>query len=229
MTKLDQPSDPAESVETEVDSTETTEAPRRRFRISGRTVYITGTVAILAYLILGPVSMLFFSSFKRTEGTLPFESASPWSLENYQDVFLSPSTYEVLANTAIYAAGALLLSFFIAITLAWLVERTDMPGRTTVYILVIAALGIPAVIAGISWGLLGNPRIGVVNVFIRGLFGMEGEGPFNVFSLFGMIVVQAITMVPVTFLLIAGAFRAMDASLEEAGVVSGGSFAQTTP
>jgi iron(III) transport system permease protein len=84
------------------------------------------------------------------------------------------------------------------------------------------------VIAGISWGLLGNPRIGVVNVFIRGLFGMEGEGPFNVFSLFGMIVVQAITMVPVTFLLIAGAFRAMDASLEEAGVVSGGSFAQTT-
>ena len=226
MTKLDQSQDGSDSGVTDV---ETTEGRKRRPRITGKGVYIFATVSVLIYLILGPVSMLFFSSFKRTEGTLPFEPTSEWSLENYQDVFLSSSTYEVLGNTLIYAAGALLLSFTIAIALAWIVERTDMPGRSTIYILVIAALGIPAVIAGISWGLLGNPRIGVVNVFIRGLFGMEGgSGPFNVFSLFGMIVVQAITMVPVTFLLIAGAFRAMDASLEEAGVTSGGSFAQTT-
>jgi len=201
---------------------------KRRVRFTGKGVFITGTVVLLLYLIAGPVFVLVFSSFKRTEGTLPFEGTSPYSLENYSDVFLTSSTYEVLGNTAIYAAGALFVSFAIAIALAWLVERTDIPFRNTIYILVIASLGIPAVIAGISWGLLGNPRIGVVNVFIRWVFGMEGEGPFNVFSLFGMIVVQAITMIPVTFLLVAGAFRAMDASLEEAAVVSGGSFRQTT-
>ena len=202
--------------------------PARRVRITGRGLYIVGTVAVLVYLIMGPVGVLLFSSFKRTEGSLPFEGTAPYTLENYKDVFLSSSTYDVMWNTVIYAAGALLLSFAIAIALAWLVERTDVPGRTAIYILVIAALGIPAVISGISWGLLGNPRIGVVNVFLRNVFGMEGEGPFNVFSLFGMIVVQAISMVPVTFLLIAGAFRAMDASLEEASIVSGGSFRQTT-
>lgn len=200
---------------------------RRRFRLTGRGLFIFGTVAVLIYLIVGPLVALFFSSFKRTEGALPFESKAPWSLENYQDVFLSASTYEVLWNTAIYAGAALALSFTIAISLAWLVERTDIPLRNTIYILVIAALGIPAVIAGIAWGLLGNPRIGIINVFLRFIFGMEGEGPFNVFSLFGMIVVQAISMVPVTFLLVAGAFRAMDASLEEASVVSGASFRQT--
>lgn len=202
----------------------------RRFKITGRRLYVAGTVALLLYLIAGPLGILIFSSFKRTEGALPFEARAPYSLENYRDVFLSSSTYDVVWNTAVYAAGALVLSFAIAIALAWLVERTDIPLRNTIYTLVIAALGIPAVIAGISWGLLGNPRIGVVNVFFRFLLGTDelgAEGPFNVFSFWGMIFVQAITMVPVTFLLITGAFRAMDASLEEAAVVSGASFRQT--
>lgn len=198
----------------------------RRF-LTGRTLYITGTVALLVYLIIGPLGVLLFSSIKRTEGSLPFEASAPYSLENYSDVFLSASTYETIWITGLYAGGALILSFSIAIVLAWLVERTDMPLRNTTYTLTIAALGIPAVIAGISWGLLGNERIGVINVFIRWLFGLDGRGPFNIFSIWGMIVVQAITMVPVTFLLITGAFRAMDASLEEAGVVSGASFRQT--
>ena len=200
--------------------------PRSRF-VSGRGLYIAGTVALLVYLIIGPLGVLLFSSVKKTEGSLPFEGTAEYTLENYSDVFLSSSTYETVWNTGIYAGGALLLSFSIAIALAWLVERTDIPLRNTIYTLVIAALGIPAVIAGITWGLLGNPRVGVINVLIRFIFGMEGEGPFNVFSMWGLITVQAITMVPVTFLLITGAFRAMDASLEEAGVVSGASFAQT--
>ena len=204
------------------------EQPTRGVRITGRGVLMFGTVGLLIYLIAGPVLVLVFSSFKRTEGTLPFEAISPYTLENYNDVFLSASTYEVLGNTAIYAAGALFLSFAVAIGLAWIVERTDVPLRNTIYILVIAALGIPTVIAGIAWGLLGNPRIGIINVFLRWIFQMEGEGPFNVFSLPGMILIQAITMIPVTFLLVAGAFRAMDASLEEAGVTSGGNFRQTT-
>ena len=200
---------------------------RRRVWITGRGLYIFGTVALVLYLVTGPLAALVFSSFKRTEGTLPFESESPWSLENYSDVFLSSSTYNTLWNTAIYAAGALILSFSVAIALAWLVERTDIPLRSTIYTLVIASLGIPAVIAGITWGLLGSPRIGVVNVFLRWLCRMDGDGPFNIFSMGGMIAVQAMTMVPVTFLLITGAFRAMDASLEEAGIVSGASFRQT--
>lgn len=201
---------------------------KRRFRITGRGMYITATVALLLYLVAGPLGVLLFSSFKLTEGRLPFEPEAPFSLQNYDTVFLSTSTYDTLQNTAIYAFGALFLSFFLAISLAWLVERTDIPLRNTIYTLVIASLGIPAVIAGISWGLLGNTRIGVLNVFFRWTFGMEGrEGPFDVFSFFGMIVVQALTMVPVTFLLITGAFRAMDASLEEAALVSGAGFRQT--
>lgn len=198
--------------------------PRRRRRLTGRTWFVILTSAVLLYLILGPLVMLLFSSLKRTDDTLPFEAASPWSLENYQNVFLSSGTYSVLWNTFIYSAGALVVSFAISIGLSWLVERTDMPMRTAVFTLVIASLGIPGVISGIAWTLLLSPRNGVINVWVRSLFGLDGEGPFNVFSMWGLILVQAFTLVPVTFLLITAAFRAMNAVLEEAGVIAGAPF-----
>ena len=108
-------------IDVEVEAPESSK-PKRRSRISGKALYITGTVALLGYLVAGPLGVLLFSSFKRTEGTLPFESESPYTLENYSDVFLTSSTYSTLWNTAMYAAGALTLSFTIAITLAWLVR-----------------------------------------------------------------------------------------------------------
>lgn len=129
-------------------------------------------------------------------------------------------------NTGVFAAGTLILSFAISIALAWLVERTDLPLRNTIFVCLIATLGIPAVIASISWVLLLSPRNGYVNVFLRYMTGLEGEGPLNVFSMTGMIVIQSITLVPITFLLISAAFRAMDASLEEAAFACGSSFAR---
>jgi iron(III) transport system permease protein len=201
---------------------------RRRFRRgSGRTWFVAGTIAVLAYLILGPLAILIFSSFRNTANSLPFEAESPWTLQNYADVFGSSSTYAVMGNTFVYAAGALLLSFAMSITLAWLVERTDMPLRSTVFTVVIASLGIPAVLNGISWGLLLNERTGAINLAIRTAFPLIGSGPFNVYSMWGLIFVQAITMVPVTFLLITSAFRAMDSVLEEAGMTSGSRFRKT--
>lgn len=214
---------------TEVPTARTAPVPtepnqRGRWRFTGRTWFIILTSAVLVYLIVGPLGVLLFSSLKRTVGVLPFEAAAPWSLENYSDVFFSSGTYNVLWNTAIFSVGALVVSFAISISLSWLVERTDMPFRTTVFTLVIASLGIPAVIAGIAWTLLLSPRTGVVNVAVRTLLGLSGEGPLDVFSMTGLILVQGITMVPVTFLLITAAFRAMNASLEEAAAISGAPF-----
>lgn len=200
---------------------------RLRSSQNGRKWFIGGTTAILAYLIIGPLAVLVFSSFKKTDATLPFEAASPWSLDNYREVFLSASTYEVMGNTALFAGGALGLSFAMSIALAWLVERTDMPWRNATFTLVIASLGIPAVVSGIAWGLLLAPRTGVVNLAIRAVLPALESGPLDVYSMPGLIIVQAITMVPVTFLLITAAFRAMDAVLEEAATISGARFSTT--
>ena len=193
-------------------------------RVEGRTVAIFVTVAILVYLVVGPVLMLVMSSFKDTEGTLPFQDGVPWTIGNYVEVLTNPRTYEVLLNTFLFAAGALAVSFTLSLTFAWLIERTNLPLRNLLFVVIIASIGIPNVIVGISYAILLNPVNGLLNLVLRGFTGGDGPGPLNVYTLPGMIFVQGIALVPITFLLVAAAFRAMDAAMEDAGSTSGARF-----
>jgi iron(III) transport system permease protein len=206
--------------------TEGQPAPRRPIwsRITGRGIAITAIVVIVLYMVLGPLLMLVFSSFRDTTGALPFEPDVPFTFDNYVRVFTSRGTYDVLLTTLLYSFGALVVSFGLSLTLAWFVERTDMPFRGFVTIMVIAALGLPGVISSIAWVLLLSPRAGMINQALRGMFGIEGEGPVNIYTLPGMIFVQGVALVPITFLLVAAAFKASDAGVEEAGATSGARF-----
>lgn len=196
---------------------------RRITRPSGHTVLTMVISAALIYLVIGPVVVLLFSTLRNTTVFLPFESGAPWSFVNYQQVFGSALTYQILGNTLVFALGSLALSFCVSVALALLVERTDIPFPKLIYIAVVAQLGIPALISAVGWDLLLSPRAGYANVAIRGLFDLGGSGPINLYSMFGMICVESITLVPVTFLLVSAAFRAMDASLEDAAMSSGAS------
>lgn len=193
-------------------------------RVTGRGVAISAIVLVVLYLVIGPVLMLLFSSFRETDRSLPFESISRWSLINYEQVLLSSTTYSVLGTTMFYAVGSLAVGFAMALSLAWLVERTDIPGRGFISVMVIAALGIPGVISSIAWALLLSPRSGVINIAIQSLFNLEGPGPLDIYNIWGMIFVQGVSLVPITYLLVAAAFRASDAGVEEAGATSGATF-----
>src|SRR5688572_27315175 len=103
-------------------------APRRPAprmpALTSRSVAVLASVGILCYLVLGPLLMVVFSTFRDTDGSLPFEANVPWALSNYEAVFLRPQTYEVLGTTVIFAVASIVLSFSIGIALAWVVERT---------------------------------------------------------------------------------------------------------
>jgi iron(III) transport system permease protein len=200
--------------------------PRRASfpRLEARSIAIAASVLVLVYLVIGPVLMLILSSLRGTEGTLPFEAGVPWTLDNYIRVLTSPGTYSVLLNTFLFAFGALAVSFGLSITFAWLIERTDLPFRNLLFVVIVACIGMPNVIVGIAYAILLNPVNGLVNTFLKGLVGAEGQGPLNVYTLPGMIFVQGITLVPVTFLLVAAAFRGMNAAMEDAGTTSGARF-----
>jgi iron(III) transport system permease protein len=191
--------------------------------VQARTVAIIGIIAVLVWLVLGPVAMLIMSSFRATEGRLPISPGVEWTLDNYINVLTNPATYTVMWNTFLFAAGALVLSFALSIAFAWLIERTDLPGRGVLFVVIIASIGLPNVIAGIAYALLLNPSNGLINIPLRSLLGMDpnASGPLNAYTLPGMIFVQGITLVPITYLLVAAAFRAMDTAMEDAGSTSG--------
>src|SRR5260370_23363417 len=97
-----------------------------------------------------------------------------------------------------------------------------MPAQGLEFVMIIAGIGTPGFNTAIAWTLLLNPSNGVLNVWLRNIFGLTGDGPLNISTLAGMIVVEGLGLVPVTFLLLTAAFRALDLSLEDAAGVSGG-------
>ncbi|MDT4962076.1 MAG: iron(III) transport system permease protein [Pseudonocardiales bacterium] len=196
--------------------------PRRR--ISARTVINTITILVLLYLVLGPLIMLVVSAFEDTSGGVVITPPFPWTGANFDTVFTSSETYSVLWTTVLFSGGALIFAFAVSLTFAWLVERTDMPARNTIFVLVVAPQGMPALISAIAWSLLLNPTNGFLNEVLRSVFHLSGPGPLNVYSLPWMILVQGMALVPLTFLLVTASLRGMNASLEDAARTSGSGF-----
>ncbi len=181
------------------------------------------SVAAVA-LVLGPLSMLLIAAFRGPQDLLPFEPGAQWTLANLAAIYLDANLYRsIIPDTFIFTAGSVTLTFVIAFALAWLVERTDLPLRDGIYTVVLFPLLVPGIVFSITWIFLLAPNTGWVNVALRAMLGRGGEGPLNIFSMGGMILVQGIGLVPFIFLLLSAALRSMNPTLEEAGNVSGAS------
>ncbi|HVO96366.1 MAG TPA: iron ABC transporter permease [Terriglobales bacterium] len=197
-------------------------------RFSLRSLAFGSTVAIVSYLVLVPLIMLLYASVKSTEDKLPFE-ATGLTLGNYSMVLTTPATLPIFLNTFFFTAGSLAIGLPLAISMAWLLERTAIPARRWIATLILVPMTIPSLLSAIAWIQLLDPRIGFINVVLRAMLGLSGDtGPFDIYTLSGMCFVQGLRLVPSAFLMIAASFRAMDPSLEEQSAMAGRGVAQTT-
>jgi len=171
---------------------------------------------LVGWLVVIPIVYLVMSSFKPTG----FVFDDGFTLDHYRDLLSDPSLPRIFANTTVFAIGSAFGALVIGGVLAWLVERTDMPARRIARGLIILPMATPPVLLAIAWVMLLDPQIGLINALARSATGSEGP-LFNVFSLHGMIFVEALALVPSSFLILSPAFRNMDPSLEDAAFASG--------
>ena len=68
--------------------------------------------------------------------------------------------------------------------------------------------------------MLLNPSNGLINGLFVKFLGLE-KGPFNIYSMAGLIFVEALVLTPLAFLIIAAALKSMDPSLEESAKTLG--------
>jgi iron(III) transport system permease protein len=184
----------------------------------GRRLSAAAVGALLVYLVVVPLVLLAISSVRPTG--FPLEAG--FTLDNFRKVYGAENFLPLVRTTAIFAISSTALALAFGIGLAWLVERTDMPGRNLFRLLVILPMATPPVLLAIGWAMLLSPRTGFFNLVLRDTFGFE-VAPFNVYSLPGMVFVEALALVPTAFLFLAPAFRNMDPNLEEAALASGAS------
>lgn len=177
-------------------------------------VLLTG--ALLAWLVLVPLAVLVVSAFKPT-GLLRDPG---FTLAHVIETYSSAQFWGLVGATLQFAVGSTALALLLGGTLAWLVERTDLPAPALVRALVILPMATPPFLLAISWIILLSPRTGVINSLAMNAFGLDAP-PFNIYSLGGMIFVEGLALVPSAFLILAPAARNLDPSLEESALTSG--------
>jgi iron(III) transport system permease protein len=189
---------------------------------TARFVMVAGVGAAI-YLIGVPLTMLGFTVLRGPADVLPLEPGAQWTFDNIRHLSDPFILTRILPDTLVFVAGTVMLVFCIAFVLAWLVERTDLPGREAWYSFILFPLLVPTPVLAIAWILLMGPNAGWFNLMIRALTGSGGVGPINIFSMGGLIVCQALASTPYVFLLLCATLRSMDPALEEASGASGAS------
>ena len=173
---------------------------------------------VIGYLSLSPTLMLFYGSFR----SKPLGVAGDFTFAHYIGAYTDPLTYQLLFNSFIFAGGSALLATALAATLAWISIRTNAPFRRLFEITAIVPNIFPPAMLAVSWTVLLSPRTGLINRLLMQVFDLA-EAPFNLYSLWGMVYVEALITVPLAFLMISAALYSMDPSLEESARVAGSS------
>lgn len=177
-----------------------------------------GISLLLGYLILFPSGVLMLESVRGAQGG--------WTAAWYVKVYTDPGNYQALANSLIVAMGSAIFATILGTILAWIVTRTDTPCRGLLEVAALVPFICVPFIGALAWTLLGSPNTGLLNQWARNLLGVERL--VNIYSLGGMILVIGLYTAPFVLLIVGGALRSMDASMEEASLMAGASQAATT-
>ncbi len=140
--------------------------------------------------------------------------------ENYVRVFTDPKLLPMLWNSLIYAAGSATIGTVLGGLLAWILARTNTPGKALVELMPLYPILMPPIMKNIAWILLLAPKAGILNNLLIEYFGVEGP-IFNAFSMAAMIWVFGLACVPLGYLFLLPVFLSFDPSLEESAYIAG--------
>ena len=174
-------------------------------------------IALVGFLTVCPVIMLLFGSFSQGLGAF-----GTFTLAKYIQAYTDPALVDILLNTVVFTVGSALVATALALFMAYLNTRTNIPFKTLFQIISIVPMMIPHILFAVSWAILLNPSNGLINLFLKQLLGLQ-QSPFNIYSLWGMILVEGLLDLPVAYLIIAPAMSSFDVSLEESSKVCGSS------
>ncbi|MHA6794798.1 ABC transporter permease [Pseudonocardia bannensis] len=153
--------------------------PRRR-RATGAPPFLVGWGAIAGLVALVPLVYLVVRSLDAGPGA-------------FLEVLGRPRTGELILRSLALAGAVTAACMVIGFLGAWLVVRTDLPGRRAAGVLLALPLAVPSYVAGFTWI-------------------SEAPGLAGFWGAFGVLVSVSF---PYVFLPVVGALRATDTGLEE--------------
>jgi molybdate transport system permease protein len=140
---------------------------------------------------------------------------APW--RSLPQQLASAHVWDALRLSLVTATAATAVSLLLGVPLAWLLARTDFPGRRLVRALVTLPLVLPPVVGGVAL-LLAFGRNGVIGQWLDAWFGITLP-----FTTTGVILAEAFVAMPFLVISVEGTLRAADPRYEEAAATLGAS------
>ena len=184
-------------------------------RFGARTIYVV-LYAVMLLLVVVPMVMLLVAAFTDSPPR-PGDPVGDFTLSNF-GALMTERGLSATRNSVVIGLAAGALALTIGTTLAWVAARTDVPWRGLVQTAGIVPLFISAFVGAMAWSLIASPRSGYINLFFAS---MGWDVVWNVYSVPGIIFVQALYYSPYAFMFVYGALRLMNPELEEAALVHG--------
>ena len=184
---------------------------RQRGRWDGSTIVFCFSIGLLLLIVGYPLLWLLMAAFG-----IPGE----FQLGYIVGVYTRSQNLAPLVNTLVLAFGAAIISVALGVPLAWTTARSDVPLRRTIEALVAVAYITPPYLTAIAYIILLGPDAGYFNRALQGLTGAT-RGPFDIFSMGGVIFVIGMHVFPFTYFMTHNALRSVDVSYEEAARVLG--------
>ena len=195
----------------------------RRF-LTQETIVTIVVGLIVAVAVILPLITLFVSSFLVLDD-MGFDAE--WGFGNYTTMFTDRIIPKAMLNSLYICSGTTVVSTVLGVSLAWINARTNCPGRDYLEPYNLIPFFLSPFVGAIAWHNLASPKIGLLNVWYRDLFGVEGYF-LNVDNLWGVIWVTGLFFTPLVYLFVVGSLRRMDPSLEDSARTTGAGLLRTT-
>jgi iron(III) transport system permease protein len=190
----------------------------RRFRFDASRPVFALLALLLAILVVFPLFWLLFYAFSDSEGSA--------TLANFIALISDPTVLRAFGIAILMALGVGTLATVVATPMAWLVSRTDIPGRGIIRTLVLASFVTPPFLGAIAWEILAAPNSGVLNDLYRWVTGSDGA-LLNIYTFQGLIFAIACYTFPYVFTLVANALDRIPSDLEDASAILGAKWSTT--
>ena len=172
-------------------------------RLDSWSAVTAGSALLLGVLLLVPLGKLLWSSVVAEGGGL--------TLRHYAEFLGRPYYSRTIGHSFLVSTLVTLVALVVAVPLAWVVARVDIPGKPLLRTLVILPLVSPPFIGAYAWVLLFG-RAGYVTQAFQTL----GIDLPTVYGMHGIVLALSLNLYPLLFLLTLSGLRTIDHSLEEA-------------
>ena len=169
---------------------------------------------IIAFLVLYPLSILVFQSFK-------ISGTNVSGIANYLEFFKDTYYLKTFGNTLVLSTLVLMTTTVFGVPLSYILARYRQRGKTVFTALILLPIVLPAY-AGVFAFIIFFGRFGTLNLLLMET-GLIKE-PINfIYGLHGLVFVQSLHMLPFIVLSLSAGFTNIDPSFEEAAEVEGAS------